>query len=140
MAQTVFTVKLDTRGLESIAKNLAPRAERLLDKAATNIERGAKRRAPVDTGALRNSIGWKRAGRFTRIIADGVEYGIDVEFGTGPHIIRPKSKRALAFNIGGKRIVRRYVFHPGTRPHPFLVPAVRAEIPYLTTCWRQLFR
>lgn len=52
-------------------------------RSALNIEGGAKRRAPVDTGRLRNSI--------THVIAEGglkarigtnVEYAAHVEFGT----------------------------------------------------------
>lgn len=36
----------------------------------------------VDTGSLRASIRWASEGRFTRIISDGVEYGIMLEYGT----------------------------------------------------------
>lgn len=37
----------------------------------------------VDTGALRASLYWKRSGRFKRMIADGVPYGVNLEMGIG---------------------------------------------------------
>lgn len=36
----------------------------------------------VDTGTLRASIRWWSEGRFTRVIGDGVEYGLLLEWGT----------------------------------------------------------
>lgn len=39
------------------------------------------------------------------------------EFGTPAHDIYPRSKRALAFQLGGNDIIVRHVSHPGTKPH-----------------------
>ncbi len=47
-----------------------------------------------------------------------------VEYGTSPHIIRPRFKKALKFQIGGEDIFAKYVHHPGTQPQPFLEPAL----------------
>ena len=47
------------------------------------------------------------------------------EFGTGPHTIRPKTKRLLAFTgADGKRVLARSVRHPGTQERPFFRQAV----------------
>lgn len=59
-------------------------------KHALNVERGAKTRAPVDTGALRNSINTTTTGMsgndFTgpigAVVGPEVRYGVFVELGT----------------------------------------------------------
>ena len=48
------------------------------------------------------------------------EYGRNVIFGTPPHVIKPKSKKALKFKKGKKDIFSKKVNHPGTRPNPFV--------------------
>jgi hypothetical protein len=58
-----------------------------------------------------------------------------LEFGTRPHIITPKAKKALRFaaspggarltgspRIGAAVVFARVVHHPGTRPYPFMLP------------------
>lgn len=50
------TVTLDTKVLDAIIKNLGGNVEQAVAKAAFAIEGRAKRKAPVDTGALRASI------------------------------------------------------------------------------------
>ncbi len=71
-------------------------------------------------------------------------YGaVFLEEGTRPHVIRPKAKMALRWagsSSKGKRLTGRpssakgnkigwrfakIVHHPGTRPHPFLLPAAK---------------
>lgn len=47
-----------------------------------------------------------------------VKYAPFVEFGTGPHVIYPKNKKAL-FWPGAAHPVKK-VNHPGTRPNPFM--------------------
>ncbi len=54
----------------------------LIRKATLQVEAGAKLRAPVDTGLLRNSIQSTFEGDLAGIVFVGVEYGIHVEFGT----------------------------------------------------------
>lgn len=81
---------------------------------------------PVDKGRLRNSIHLNPQieGYSTYRLSDGVDYGVDVEFGTSPHIIRPKSKKALKFKIDNKTIFSKGVMHPGTEAQPFFRPAL----------------
>lgn len=43
-----------------------------------------------------------------------------LNYGTRPHAINPVRAKALRFEIGGKVIFARYVFHPGTRAYGFL--------------------
>jgi HK97 gp10 family phage protein len=63
----------------------------VLTKTAADIEAAAKQLAPVDTGALKNSIGWEMGyggDDLTVEIGPTVEYGAHVEYGTvnmAPH-------------------------------------------------------
>ena len=63
-----------------------------------------------------------------------------LEFGTGPHIIKPKNAKALRWASGGGSTLAgrprsgaavqfaKIVHHPGTRPYPFMVPGVEAAL------------
>ncbi|MFE7530877.1 hypothetical protein ACFU7Y_34960 [Kitasatospora sp. NPDC057542] len=45
--------------------------------------------------------------------------------GTRPHIIRPRNRRALRFEVAAQVVYARLVHHPGTRPNNFLGRALR---------------
>ena len=79
------------------------------------------------TGRLMGSIKHDETDNSTEIYTN-VEYAIYVEKGTKPHAILPKKKKALSFVSGGKRIVTKSVFHPGTKAQPFLTPAAERNI------------
>ena len=115
-------------------------------------------RPHVRTGRLRSSINARMETADSKVsatVGTNVEYAKFVEFGTKPHIIRPRGAGALAFeprhatniwtgkasragaarkgrvvstNIwSGKQtrahgVVVKSVNHPGSRPHPFLLP------------------
>lgn len=87
--------------------------------------------APVDTGRLRSSL--KIIYRNKILIISGVDYILHIEFGTKPHIIRPKTKKSLKFEVGKKArlgrkegpdkalvVFAKEVKHPGTKPNPFI--------------------
>jgi hypothetical protein len=51
------------------------------------------------------------------ISSDGKEKEVTyLEFGTKPHVILPKEKGALKFDVGGETVFAKEVFHPGTKP------------------------
>jgi hypothetical protein len=64
-----------------------------------------------------------------------VKYAADVEFGTRPHKIVPKNKKALFWR--GARHPVKSVNHPGSRAKPFLFPAYEAERPAFTKALRE---
>ncbi len=66
------------------------------------------------TETLRNSIMTAGNKVFTR-----VKYAPFVEFGTRPHVIKPRRKKALRFVIDGKEVFAMKVNHPGSKPYPF---------------------
>lgn len=110
MPTTRIQATYEMKGAEKLRGELDGRGQAIVKKAAFDIERNAKERAPVDTGALRSSIytvlGWGGSGYgkakgdaqsrrkdakilteipaqgLEAVVAVGVEYGIYVEFGT----------------------------------------------------------
>lgn len=46
-----------------------------------------------------------------------------LEYGTRPHLIRPKNKRALFFTVQSNQIFAKLVRHPGTRPYGMIAAA-----------------
>jgi HK97 gp10 family phage protein len=86
---SVTTIELKFNRLGAIADELKRGAGAAVAKAAHDIEAQAKSRAPVDTGALRNSIAARQEAALAWIVAVGVEYGIYPEFGTYKMGARP---------------------------------------------------
>lgn len=76
---------------------LNPTIQLFLDKCAKNVEEDAKSRAPVDTGALRDSIVAEKdeITEFKYIIHDGVEYGVFQELGTSKIKAQPFLRPSL---------------------------------------------
>lgn len=110
-----------------------------LRAAAKVIEAEAKRRVPVRTGRLRDSIrvsaGAKKNGRvWAHVKAGGGRkgrafYAHFVEFGTRRHIITAgagRSGAARALSIAG-RLVGAKVDHPGAQERPFMRPALDTQ-------------
>lgn len=92
-----------------VAKSLLRKGNRLVS--------GAKRRCPVDTGRLRNSIrfdlGEDRKGLFIRAGTD-VEYAAAVHEGHGE--ITPKNATILHFTVGGEEVFTMRVAPVAGRP------------------------
>lgn len=65
-------------------------AAREVKRAALNIQAGAKERAPVDTGRLRNSITHEVSENgLSATVGTNVEYSTHVEFGTSRASAQP---------------------------------------------------
>lgn len=54
-------------------------------------------------------------------------YAHFVEFGTKPHIIKPRYARRLAFVVASRLVSVPMVRHPGAKPRPFMGPAFAAK-------------
>lgn len=102
-----------------------------LERTGQRVVNRAKILCPVDTGRLRASIRgqarrtWTLRPMFT--VGTNVDYAEMVHDGTRPHVIRPRTKQALKFTIGGQVVFAKVVNHPGTRARPFLDRALREE-------------
>ncbi|MDD6697862.1 MAG: hypothetical protein PUE51_05895 [Veillonellaceae bacterium] len=98
----------------------------LCDNIAKGMETYAKEHAAWKdrTAHARQSINGRatQAGDTCQMtISHGVRYGKYLEKGTPPHIITPKSRKALYWN-GASHPVR-LVHHPGTKGYPTILPA-----------------
>lgn len=113
--------------------------ERYIDRAAHEVAREARRRAPKAFSTLTNSINVHRGGLYlrehqiSRVIAPSVNYAAFVEGGTRPH--RPGPRNGLAewvkLKFGGSAkeqrdrtfLIGRAIAKRGTRAQPFMRPA-----------------
>lgn len=102
-----------------------------LENTGRRVVNRAKILCPVDTGRLRASIKGKASRTWTLrpqfTVFSNVDYAPMVHDGTRPHIIRPRTKQVLKFNVGGQVVFAKVVHHPGTRARPFLDRALAEE-------------
>ncbi|MDD3452574.1 hypothetical protein [Sulfurimonas sp.] len=104
---------------EAIAQFLRQGAE-MLRTEATN-------EAPVISGRLRGDITVFPQTKLTEISVGNtslIDYAIYVYYGTKPHTIRPKKKKALKTPYG----IFKKVQHPGTKANPYLDDALESLV------------
>ncbi|KKL66824.1 hypothetical protein LCGC14_2141140 [marine sediment metagenome] len=122
--------------IDSYGEIVTNQIQDAVGRATFRLGAGARMRAPVNFGRLRQSI-TEKIGKRIGVVTVNVNYGGAVEFGTKPHIIRSRIKKALAFKPGAGfrfwdesgRVVVKSVKHPGTKAQPFLIPAAEEEAP-----------
>lgn len=106
-----------------VAKELAGLVPSAKHKAMSRVtlqgEALMKREVPVKKGTLRRSITSRvERGGDRGVIGTNLNYARAVNDGSRPHIIRPKTAKALYWK-GALHPVRS-VNHPGTKPNPFV--------------------
>jgi hypothetical protein len=121
---------------------------KLLHRVALLAVRNQKRLVPRKTATLARSIHLVSVTKTTATTVAAAKYAAHVEYGTKPHEIRPRNKKALRFPGGGVSTtlsgrvrtgeVRRlgkgaFVFskgvkHPGTKAQPYMIPGAEAAI------------
>lgn len=97
------------------------RVERAHDNVVDAVERDAFRYAAKRTGRMASSITRKDVRRLVSRISvggEGIEYWPTVEYGSHPHVIRPRKKLALHWATAPHPMQR--VNHPGTPAQPFM--------------------
>ena len=115
-------------------------AKTLLRELQVSAVAESKALVPRKTGHLAQTIHPGSLGPTFAIVEASANYAAYVELGTKPHTIRPKNASVLAWPAnssdrrlsgrartkGGKRsgpsIFAKVVHHPGTKPHPYLLP------------------
>ena len=115
------------------------RTDGLLREMQLRTVREAKLLVPRKTGHLGRSILPGRITRDSATVEARTPYAAAVEFGTKPHIIRPRKAKVLAW--GGTRRLSgalrkgsspthfaRFVNHPGTKAQPYLLPGARKAV------------
>jgi HK97 gp10 family phage protein len=113
------------RGLRRYFGRTSDDVKRAVERTRIDVQNEARRRAPVDTGRLRSSIVSRSEGSGRSVgyvVGTNVNYAAAVEYGTAPHVIKPKYKQALYWP--GARHPVAQVNHPGTKAQPFLRPAI----------------
>jgi len=155
---------LTTSALKAAKRHLPRELHRGLVSTLRQVEKYAKSRAPVDKGALRNSISSQTYSATTGAVGTDYEAAAAIDGGTVPHDITPTNAKSLAIprkdsrgsyvskskktKTGRSRRSRRVQYtdapnasnkrhldveftfagrakHPGSKPKPFLTPALR---------------
>lgn len=100
--------------------------DRFLDLAGEMIRTSAVTEAPVRTGDLRGDITVfpKKKGEVSVGNSALIDYAKYVYYGTKPHMIAPKKKKALKTPFG----VFKKVQHPGTKANPYLERAFESIV------------
>ena len=111
--------------LRELPDEIKDDVRKVVKNSAFNIERNAKSSVNVKTGHLRRSISTKMGDMEATIHTSNLKYAPMVEFGTKPHIIRAKNKKALYWK-GASHPVKQ-VSHPGSKAKPYLIPAFEKE-------------
>lgn len=113
-----MSVKFKVKGVDRMVRQLAAKGKQArvateaeLQKSSLRIERAAKVKAPVDTGAMKNAIFSAKHGNLTYKVTSPQFYSVYVELGT----------RKMAAK-------------------PFLRPAIDAERPKLISNLRKIYR
>jgi hypothetical protein len=115
----------------------------LLGKVAILAVSYAKQTVPRKTGNLGRTIRVGQVSDSEAQILAGGQYGVGyaqaVEFGSRPHVIRPRNRKVLAWG-GSRRLsgnlrsgagatsFAMVVNHPGTQAKPFLRPAAEKAV------------
>jgi hypothetical protein len=116
-------IKINNRTTNAFLNTTAGPVWDALDKRASLVQKLAKRKVGVRTGALRASIYKRHLGNSTGqyiVIGSDRNYAKDHHQGTRPHQILASSGGKLTFVANGRRIFANKVNHPGTKPNPYL--------------------
>lgn len=109
--------------LQAIGLQLVSMAKRAFDEEGLRASAWPERQSGGDHKLLKKSGDLWRSLRVTAASPTTVSVGSHLPYAaihqlggkTKPHVIRPKNKKALAFSIGGKKILAASVKHPGSK-------------------------
>ena len=135
-------IQIKVKGIDTMIKSFqeAPKVSarvysQAIQSSGKFIQQRAMSYAPVNKrgsgGTLRQSIKARSLGQFSfGVLADTV-YAAAVDQGSKPHVITPRNKPFLAFQIDGRWIRTKRVNHPGTKPTYFFTNAAKDGEGYL---------
>lgn len=135
-------IEVGVVSLRELAQNMAKAGGTDFEGAASDLVRqagqmmlaNAQRTVPRKTGALAGSLQLILMGPMTAVIGPTLPYGVFVQYGTRPHVIRAVRATHLAFmGRNGKMVYAKEVHHPGTRPNPFMTNALADTLDELTS-------
>jgi len=124
----IYNEKQVITGINSYKLEKIEAVKKVVNRTAARVERGAKKRAPVDEGRLRSSIHMRPfRGGLEIDVGTNVEYGVYQEFGTGIYAVNGDGRKTPWAYIHPK--TKKLVWTRGNRPQPFLFPAFEAVKP-----------
>lgn len=112
------------RTFELIGKSAMKALAETAEDAQTYIEGEAAKHNK--TGALVRSVYLRRMSQDAFEVGHDLQvarHALFVHWGTKPHVIRPKNRKALRWPAGGRFVFAREVHHPGYKGDPWLVRA-----------------
>lgn len=120
-------------GPEALSAQLLPIMRRRMASLQRRIANQARADVPVATGNLGRTIvedEIKMVGPFRvdgGVSAGGPQapYAAAVHEGSRPHLIRPRNRQFLRFEIGDRVVFTKLAHHPGTKSRPFLLNAAQ---------------
>lgn len=122
-------------GFRASPKKAAVEYSSALRASSFFIQQRAMSYAPVGKysggGTLRQKIKAKALGQFSFAVIADTKYAGYVDQGTKPHVIVPRTKPFLAFQIDGRWVRTKRVNHPGTKPTYFFTNAAKDGEAYL---------
>lgn len=109
-----------TRAIQSYPQIAEPIMQKAIEAAAFEVQKKATRgNLPWKTGMLTQSFGLKPLiGRLFAAVGPTVNYAMFVHEGTAPHVITPRTAKALFWP--GAAHPMKSVNHPGTKPNRFM--------------------
>lgn len=122
----VRRVRLDLDRAQVLSVGISYAAPDVFETSRQVLTR-AKLTSPVNTGNMRSKHRLTMRARRTFVegrIVVGTRYSRAVHNGTRRHVIVPRKKKALKFTVGGKTVIVKRVYHPGTKPRPWLFAAL----------------
>lgn len=129
MTRVTARIEINEAGLEQQSGVILRRKHRSLTR---QVATEARVRVPVLTGNLGRTIG-EQPQRYRPFHVDGgveatADYAAPVHEGSRPHRIVARRAEYLHFWWHGREVFRKSVWHPGTRPRPFLRNAGEAVV------------
>ena len=138
-----FDLKME--GMQIAENHTIEQSKKVLWLSMNKMQQLAKRFAPVDTGLLRRSITLqpKQEGAIEYLLADGVEYGEYMEYGTSPHFPPVDKLKVWSRRVLGDEslayAVAKSIAVKGTTAHPFFRPALlEVQTVWLPKYWAQV--
>lgn len=133
MSARVLSTQPDMIAIRSVFHDRRGPVGRMLDQRSARVLTTARRLVGVRSGlllsTLRRTLGRDNRGPYADVIAgvrgltDYLGYHHD---GFGPHVIRPRRRRALRFVAGGRVVFAARAEHPGYRGSRFLERALNS--------------
>lgn len=111
--------RVDASGLR---RHLADTMQKAADRSFLAMQARLEDKCPIDTSETFQTTQVHRSTGNDATVIRGVAEATTpqarwTDEGTRPHTIRPRARRALRFNVGGRVVYARVVHHPGSTRH-----------------------